>query len=142
MRLCKHFLDHKLIQRSQLLQTLTHSVRSRISPAGAEHCWVAGVHNNVLVVLTDSSTWAVAIRYQQREILKLINSEFRPELEQTLKRLKIKVVSLPSGRKKTISKPQLSRSSARLIAVTAKTIQDPGLRVALRRLADRGTPTN
>jgi hypothetical protein len=88
--------------------------------------------------LTDSSSWAVSIRYQQHEILKLLNSEFRPELQQTLKRLKIKVVSLPNGRKKTISKLHLSQSSARLIAATADAIQDPGLSVALRRLADHG----
>ena len=141
MRPFKHYLDHKLIQRSRLLQTLTHSARSRISPAVAEHCWVAGIHDNVLVVLTDSSSWAVAIRYQQHEILKLINSEYRMELEQTLKRLKIKVVSLPNGRKKTISKPRLSGSSAYLIAAAADTIRDPGLRAALKRLAQHGKTT-
>ena len=132
------FLDSKLIQRSQLLQTLTHRARSRVSPTVAKHCWVAGIHSDVLVVLTDSSSWAVSIRYQQHEILKLLNSEFHMELEQTLKRLKIKVVSLPNGGKKTISKPRLSESSARLIATAAETIQDPELSIALKRLAQHG----
>ncbi len=134
----KRFVNSKLIQRSQLLQTLTQSARSRVSPMVAKHCWVAGIHSDVLVVLTDSSSWAVSIRYQQHEILKLLNSEFHMELEQTLKRLKIKVVSLPNGGKKTISKPRLSESSARLIATAAETIQDPELSIALKRLAQHG----
>lgn len=140
MRLFKHYLDSRLIQRARLLQSLTHSVRSRLAPVVAEHCWVAGIQNNTLIILTDSSSWAVSIRYQQHELLKLLNSEYRPELEQTLKRLKIKVITLPNGRKKTISKPRLSQSSARLIASAADAIRDPGLSVALKRLADHGKP--
>ena len=137
----KHYLDSQLSQRARLLQSLTLSVRSRIAPLVAEHCWVAGVHNDTLVILTDSGNWAVSIRYQQHEILKWLNAEYHLELEQTLKRLKLKVISLPSGGKNTISKPRLSQSSAQLIASAADAIQDRGLRFALRRLADHGEST-
>lgn len=73
------------------MEALTAAIRPLLPAAGAEHCWVVDVRNRTLVVLTDSASWAVSIRYQQRELLKQLNDQFRPELAGRLERIKIRV---------------------------------------------------
>ncbi len=85
------FIDSGLLRRLRLLEALTGAIRPLLPGAGAQHCWVVDVRGRTLVVLTDSASWAVSIRYQQRELLKQLNDQFRLELGGTLERVKIRV---------------------------------------------------
>jgi hypothetical protein len=112
---------------------LTLSLRSRLPDPGAQHCWVGGIHDHTLVIVTDSANWAVPIRYQQFELLKQINSEF----QQNLKRLRIRVSNPTYREKSPANRPALSSQSAQQLASVAATIDDQGLKTALLRLASR-----
>ena len=138
MHRLQHFLDSRLIKSARLLEALTQSARTRLAPTVAEHCWVSAIRGKTLIVVTDSSSWAVPIRYQQHELLKQLNEQFPAELQQTLTRLKIKVAILPNGAKKLMSNPHLSPDNARKLASAADGISDAGLRSALKKLARRG----
>jgi hypothetical protein len=87
----ERFIDSRLLKRLRLLEALTCAIRPLLPAAGAEHCWVVDVRERTLVVLTDSANWAVSIRYQQRELLKQVNDQFRLELACALERVKIRV---------------------------------------------------
>ena len=92
------------------------------------------------MIITDSGNWVVSIRYQQHELLKQLNCEFRGELRNTLKRMKIKVAALPVREQKPTCKLSLSKQNAQYLASAAAAITDPDLRAALLQLAMRGKP--
>jgi hypothetical protein len=134
MRQLKRYLDRDLLKQAQFLNELTQSLRSIFPTQVADHCWAGGIRDRTLVLITNSANWVVPIRYQQYEILKLVNSEF----QQNLNRLKIKVVNISYSLKNPTSALKISEQSAKQIASTASSIHDPGLRSALFRLARRG----
>lgn len=126
-------LGKDIIRQARFLHMLTLSLRSRLPELAVEHCWVAGIRDHTLVVITDSANWVVPIRYQQFELLKQINSEF----QQNLKRLRIKVSNPTYRVKNPTNRPALSSQNARQLTSLAATIDDQGLKTALLRLASR-----
>lgn len=137
MQTLNRYFNKDLLKHAHFLQTVTLSIRTRFSNTAAKHCWVGGINDETLVIVTDSANWVIPIRYQQHELLKQLNCEFRNELHQQLKRIKIKV-SFPQ-KTPVVRRPQLSLSipSARILASTAAGINDPELRALLLRLAKR-----
>lgn len=133
------FLDPGLIHQARFVQTATAALRRGLPSAAAQHCWVGRIRDNALVVITDSSTWVVSIRYQQHELLKQLNAEFCAELQQPLTRLKIKVRASPTATQKPLSRPRISPDSSRHLLSAAAGIGDPDLRAALERLARRAS---
>lgn len=95
MQSLKGLLNANLVRQAQLFEAMTKSLRRRLSVEAAAHCWIGGMRDQTLVVVTDSASFAVAAHYQQHEILKEINSEFRAELAAPLTRLKTKVAKTP-----------------------------------------------
>lgn len=143
MRPSKDFIDRKLLSQIHFLTQLTTSLRSRLPSSMAEHCWVASYDRDTLCVLTDSSNWTLALRYQQREILKQLNTEFRLELQAPLKRLKVRIAATtPRSTRIPLPRPTLSTANAALIDSVATSISDPELSAALSRLAKRGSSTD
>lgn len=141
MHLLNRYLDKELLQQAQLLHAVTLSIRTRLPHPAAEHCWAGSMRDDTLVIITDSGHWVVPIRYQQHELLKQLNSEFRFELRQTLKRMRIKVATPTGSVKKRTRKPTLSTQNAQLLASTASGITDPDLKAALQHLATRAKRT-
>ena len=145
MQPLNHFIDPAMIKHAQFLHALTMSVRTRLPASVAEHCWVGGIRDDTLVVITNSGNRTIPIRYQQHELLKLLNSEFRTDLKQTLKRLKIKVTAsqrslaanIPVGAKNPISQAPLSKQTAQHLLSVAADVADSELRSALLKLASR-----
>ncbi len=134
------YLNIELLRHARLLDAMTLCIRTKLPYPVANHCWAGGLNGETLVIVTDSGNWVVSIRYQQYELLKQLNCEFRGELVETLKRMKIKVaaLTLPRNKKQITRKPSLSKQNARLLASTASGINDPDLGVALLQLAMRG----
>lgn len=126
-------LASNLLQRAQLLQAMTFSLRQYLPAPLAEHCWVAAPRERTLVLVTDSPAWATQLRYQQQEILKLLNSEFRLQLN----RLRIRIGAPPPAPRPPAAGPRLSRQGAAVLEAAAASIGDPELSAALRRLARR-----
>ena len=145
MQPLNRFIDPAMIKHAQFLHALTMSVRTRLPASVAEHCWVGGIHGDTLVVITNSGNRTIPIRYQQHELLKLLNSEFRTDLKQALKRLKVKVTApqesintkAPVGAKKPISQPSFTKQTALHLLSVASDVADSELRSALLKLASR-----
>ena len=135
------YINKDLLRHARLLHAMTLSISTKLPDPVADHCWVGGINGETLVIITDSGNWVVSVRYQQHELLKQLNCEFRSELGQTLKRVKIKVSVFLRSEKKPTRKPSLSMQNAQLLASTASNINDPDIRGALLHLAMRGKPT-
>lgn len=125
MRPLNQLIDRNLIRKARALQDMTLSLRSRLSAPLAEHCWAAGWQDKTLIVITDSGAWATGIRYQQHELLKQINAEFRLDL----KRMKIRIARGP-----------LPKSAPPVLAPRrpANRSVETDLQALLTRLARRG----
>jgi hypothetical protein len=134
----KALLNDNLLRQARLFEAMTESLRMSLPPALAAHCWVGGIRDRVLVVITDSANFTIAVHYQQHEILKRINGRFRAELSAPLIKLKTKVAKVPTTPKLPLQPPQLSAENGRTLAAAAAHIIDPDLRSALTRLARRG----
>ena len=136
MRQINELIDANIIKQARLLDEMTASLRSLLPPDIAPHCWVAGYRHSILSIVTDSSSWVLAVRYQQHEIFKLFNTVYRLAAN----KLKIKVTNpLPQPTKSPIH-PTISFNTRKLLESIASTTSDPGLRSALWRLAKRGQP--
>lgn len=91
MRPIHSLIDPKIVNRTQNIQALTTSLRSRLPSNLQEHCWVVDIIGNTLVLVTRNAETASILRYQQHELIKQINEEFKQSLATTLRRVKIKV---------------------------------------------------
>ena len=91
MRPIHSLIEENLLNRAQNVQLLTTSLHSRLSSELRRHCWVIDIIGNTLVLITDSAERATTLRYQQHELIKQINEEFRQSIKTPVRRLKIKV---------------------------------------------------
>lgn len=138
MQPLKTLLNASLVRQARLYDAMTESLRRRLPAEAASRCWIGGVREQTLVVVTDSASFTIAARYQQRDILKGISAEFRTELATPLVKLKIKVAKAPVSTNGTPEQPKLSVGNARELKSTAAHTADPELKSALIRLARRG----
>lgn len=91
MRPIQSLIDKRYAAKSAFLQGLTLSVRSRVSSDLADHVWVADIDQNCIIIVTDLAERASMLQYQQHEIIKQINEEFKGKLIRPLRRIKIRV---------------------------------------------------
>lgn len=138
MEQLKSYLSTGLLRHARLLEAMTKTLRSHLPAEVAAHCWVGGVRGRMLVVVTDSASFAVAAHYRQHEILARINNDFKAELREPLGEFKTRVSPLPAAAKMPRKRPELSSDSARGLACAAESVTDPELKAALTRLAQRG----
>lgn len=134
MRPADHHLASRLLDQARLLQAMTFSLRQYLAAPLAQHCWVAAPRDRILVLVTDGPVWATQLRYQQREILKVLNTEFRLQLN----RVRIRIGPPPTPDPAARPGPRLSAEAARVLESAAASIEDPGLSAAMRRLARHG----
>ncbi|MGI9304011.1 MAG: DciA family protein [Gammaproteobacteria bacterium] len=139
MRPLGEYIDQRLTEQAHLCERLTLSVRSRLPSPLAEHCWVGTCDGETLRLLTDSSAWTVSLRYQQREILKQVNAEFREELKIPLKKLRVIVTTPEVPPTEAARRPHRrpSPGNADSLVSVAHGVADENLRAALLRLAGR-----
>ncbi len=93
MRPIHSLIDSKLLNRTQIVQSLTNSLHSRLSSELRQHCWVIDIIGNTLVLITDNADRATTLRYQQHELLKQVNEEFSGSLDIPVRRMKVKIDS-------------------------------------------------
>lgn len=133
----KSFFNASLVRQARLLEAMSSRLRLHLSAPVAEHCWIGGVRDQTLVVITDSASFAVAAHYQQHDILKRINADFQAELPMPLIKLKTKVAKQPRTPEKRLARPTLSADNARGLESAADSIVDSELKSALTMLARR-----
>jgi len=60
---------YRLLQHSQTLEQLDNRLQASLPIPLQQHCYIANLRNNTLVVHTDSSLWATRLRYLTPELL-------------------------------------------------------------------------
>jgi hypothetical protein len=128
------FLPRQWAERLQELRLLDHSLKYYLPEPLRSHCWPAGITGNQLTLVTDSSTWATQLRYQQQQLLKQVNTD----LGLKLIKLRVRISSRQIYRRKVWPARHMTQKSADLIKQGAMSVPDPDLRAALLRLAEKG----
>lgn len=91
MRPIQSLIEQKYLTRVKINQSLTQSVRSRLAKELAQYCWVTGIENEYLLLVTDRAERATILRYQQHELVKQVNEEFANKIKRPIRKVKIKV---------------------------------------------------
>jgi hypothetical protein len=128
------FLPRHWLERMEQVRQLEHCIRFFLPEPLKSHCWPSGIQGKELVLITDNSTWATQLRYQQHQILKQVNSD----LNLDLKKLRVRISSRNIKIRKTLPPRKMSQKSAELIMQGARSVSDRALREALLRLAEKG----
>ena len=142
MQKLSSYISADLQNKAKLLHRLTLSIRMQLPEDLAKHCWVAGIDNRTLTIITNDPNRASIIRFQQREILKQLNQELSLTVKEYLNQIKVKIGSVISGGNHPIKVENLTAGSADLINQCAKDIKDLELQNALQHLALRGSLNN
>jgi hypothetical protein len=124
-----------LIEQSTRLERLSRTVRDRLPAALGQHCRLANVTRQTLIMHADSPAWASKLRYYCPQLLAELCQI--PDFGQ-LNDFRIKTVPpehLQSPRQTAAR--HLPASAARLLRATAAVTPSSPLRDALLRLANR-----
>ncbi len=122
-RLCNH------IEQLGKLQIKLHDY---LEPPLNEHVIIADYRQKTLVFHADSAAWATKLRYRTPEILKL----FRNDLP-GIRTIRIKNPPVETREQATRHAARVSSDTVDTIREVAGRIDDPPLRSALLRIADR-----
>ena len=125
-----------LITRTRLLRRLTHLLRKQLDPDLAEHCYVANIEQETLVILADTAARASKLRFYTATLLEAL-----PQLDSVffrITRIKVKILNQPQHINEPIvsrSGPKMNQANALCIQTLADSVDDHGLHDALIRLA-------
>ena len=139
MQKLSSYIGNDLQKKAKLLHRLTLSIRVLLPAKLAGHCWVAGINNRTLTVITDDPSRASLIRFQQHEILKQLNQELSPTVKEYLNQKKIRIGGSAKSVEPQAKHLSLSNPSVQLLKECANSIEDGELKEALQHLAKRGT---
>ncbi len=132
------YISADLQKKAQLLHRLTLSIRMQLPEDLANHCWVAGIDDRTLIIVTDDPNRASIIRFQQREILKQLNQELSLTVKEYLNQIKVNICNVINGINHPTKAEKLSQKSAHHIEKGARDIKDLELQEAMQRLAKKG----
>lgn len=125
-----------LLRTAQSLRRATQSMRSVLDPVFLEHCAVARLETQRVVVVTDGAVWASRMRYLvpqlRRHFAHYLGTVDTPDVE-------IKVHSTPIAAPTREARP-LSAASRESIGRSAAAMPPGRLRETLERLAGMATP--
>jgi hypothetical protein len=141
MRRVRQLIDESLVSRARQMGALTQSLRQLLPPALAPHCRVSGVTPDHLILAADGGNWATQLRYLQREIVKHMNAHHGLSVA----RVRVQVsapspgdeAARSSGTRPARPRPRVPAGAGAVLRETARTLDDPQLAGALKRLAER-----
>lgn len=126
----------QLIDKSLYLQTISQILHEHLHRPLNEHCQVANLQDNCLIIIAESAAWATQLRYLAPELIKQLQAI--PDLKhvETL-RVLVRPAFQPIANDppRRYPRTQLSEKSARFIKETAECIADDALKQALLKLA-------
>lgn len=123
---------------------LQHAWHARVPEPLASHAHPVRYAAGLLFVHVDTPAWASRFRHQQPALIASLRSN---PVFRALTNIRFRVIPRkpPISNVPPRSQPtRLSPEAAKVVSQTASTIEDPGLRAALERLAQpiRTTPTS
>ena len=121
-----------LLRTSETLLRATRMLRDALDPVFADHCAVARLSPDHVVVAVDGAVWASRMRY----LIPQLEAHFAQHLEVTrAPRVEIKVLNPPTVEQPKVER-ELTDNSRASIRQTASALPPGRLRDALERLAD------
>jgi len=132
-----HDILQPLLARAKRLEQLNHVLRNQLPPPLNQHCQVANIRGDTLVLHADSSAWALKLRYSVPVMLAQLQKT--PSL-QNLRSIDIKVkpTSVTAAPAEKPRRAHMSGDAASLLDSMADAITHPKLQAALHRLARHG----
>jgi len=128
----------QIIKKTRVLNALNNALQQTLDAPLKNHCIAANISNNQLVIIADTSAWAIRVRYEQYNIIEGIKGCTNVHF---LKSIVVKVRPIspeqPTPRRLVIP---LSNNASKNIWDTAYTINDPKLKLALQRLSGKIDP--
>lgn len=123
-----------LFGEAQRLARLQSLLESQLQPAARPHCRIASWRDGCLLLIITDGHWATRLRYQQPRLVRQLRGleEFA-----NLSRILFKVQPLANQQRDAGHGLQLSRTASTHLEETAATVENPALREALLRLANR-----
>ena len=91
-RLFDH-LDERLVATLRLQLDISHTLRAQLAEDVTAECWCSHVCEDTMTVTVTDGNFASLIHYQQRELLKRINADFKDQLECPLRQIKVQVAA-------------------------------------------------
>lgn len=64
-----------ILRKAQQLKILQDRVAACLTPPLREHCWVADVKGDTLILMTDSAAWATRLNYMVNDLLYVLKTE-------------------------------------------------------------------
>jgi len=123
-----------LLSQLNELQKLQGLFVQYLEPHLAKHCEVARYHQDKLIVITDTGSWATQLQFRIPELLE----KLKTHLEfQNIKAIccKIRPKVLRDKKQSTRQVSKLSQETAELILQMTGNIQDEDLRAVFARIA-------
>lgn len=126
-----------LLNHAHRLEQLNKILREQLPPPLNQHCRIANLRDDILLLHADSPAWALKLRYSVPDMLDRLRRQ--PELQQ-LRTITVKInpASLVAAPAKKTRRARMSEDTARLLDDVADAITHPTLRTALLRLARHG----
>ena len=131
---------HQLVDHCSQLRRLTRLVREFLPAPLNQHCQVANIRDQQLILIADSSAWATMLHYQTNSLLQHLKKQ--PGMEHICN---IRTRTSPQNHTNSDVKPSIDRlpqSTAVLIGDLADSMSNPALKKALLRLARHSEGTS
>lgn len=125
-----------VISHTQRLEALNRTLRGCIPAPLSQHCQVANLRDNILVLHADSSAWALKLRYSSRALLQQLRQRGVPGLSAV--EVKVRPHNAVINRPEKIRHAHMSGKTAQLLDSIADDISDSRLKAALQHLARHG----
>ncbi len=125
-----------VLNHTQRLEVLNRTLRGCIPAPLNQHCQVANLRDNMLILHADSSAWALKLRYSSRVLLQQLRQRGVPGLSAI--EVKVRPHNAVVRRPDKIRHAHMSGKTAQLLDSIADDISDDRLKVALQRLARHG----
>ena len=124
----------------QRLETLNRTVQRCLPAPLNQHCQVANLRDNTLILHADSSAWALKLRYSSRTLLQQLCQHGIKGVN--IVEVKVKPHNAAITRPEKTKPAHMSKKTAHLLDNIALDITDNHLKMALQRLARHGKKTN
>lgn len=125
-----------LSDKAEYLRRLDHVVKILLSADLAQHCQVANVRDNVLILHLDSAEWATQLHYHTAELLNQLRQQ-KCYVALCSIQYKIRPAASKNQKKATLAAAPLSATTRDLLRKTAKTLENKELAEVLERLSAR-----
>lgn len=122
------------LKRAKRLQQLAPFLDQCLGPAITQHCRLANLRGDTLILQSDSPSWSAKLRYLAPQLLDCLQQH--PQLA-GIKRITVRVAPRSQSAKRPARRLQLSSHNARIIEQLAESLKDSTLGEALKRLAAR-----